>query len=258
MVQEGASWFSTRAVPMKQDLVMVQHGVTFYGKGWGHGIGLSQWGAQGWAEGATGARLSGEQIVAHYFPNAQLGTQPISKPFRVLLSAPSTGFGGRPHSGQAVKYVPAARLKRSPQPVQQRCFMIGLGPSRFFRKTIMFLPQLPELRVAWSTPVLRPAVLAYPESSGAFCTATRTDSNGPARRFPNEDAMLIEDSLRYGDFDWRRRLIADGEYNHHYAIPIGHIGMCSINGIRQRQFAVVPADTPFVGEQLLDILQHTP
>src|SRR5437868_9750850 len=46
-----------------------------------------------------------------------------------------------------------------------RCFMIGLGPSRFFRKTIMFLPQLPELRVAWSTPVLRPAVLAYPESS---------------------------------------------------------------------------------------------
>ena len=95
MVQEGASWFSTRAVPMKQDLVVVQHGVTFYGKGWGHGIGLSQWGAQGWAEGATGARLSGEQIVAHYFPSAQLGTQPISKPFRVLLSAPSTGCVGQ-------------------------------------------------------------------------------------------------------------------------------------------------------------------
>jgi stage II sporulation protein D len=92
MVQEGASWFSTTAVPMKEDLVVVQQrGVTFYGKGWGHGIGLSQWGAQGWAEGAAGVRLNGEQIVAKYFPGAQLATQPISKPFRVLLSAPSTG-----------------------------------------------------------------------------------------------------------------------------------------------------------------------
>ncbi|HEV8469943.1 MAG TPA: SpoIID/LytB domain-containing protein [Candidatus Limnocylindria bacterium] len=90
MVQEGANWFSTAAVPMKEDLVVVQRGVTFYGKGWGHGIGLSQWGAQGWAEGAAGVRLTGEQIVAKYFPGAHLGSQPISKPFRVLLSAPST------------------------------------------------------------------------------------------------------------------------------------------------------------------------
>jgi len=90
MVQESASWFSTAAVPMKEDLVVVQRGVTFYGKGWGHGIGLSQWGAQGWAEGAAGVRLTGEQIVAKYFPGAHLGSQPVSKPFRVLLSAPST------------------------------------------------------------------------------------------------------------------------------------------------------------------------
>jgi peptidoglycan hydrolase-like amidase len=95
MVQEGKSWFSRAAVPMKQELVVVQHGVTFYGKGWGHGIGLSQWGAQGWAEGATGVRLTGEQIVAKYFPGAQLATQPISLPFRVLLSAPSTACIGR-------------------------------------------------------------------------------------------------------------------------------------------------------------------
>src|SRR5205823_10806458 len=91
MVQEGTGWFSTSAVPMREDLVAVeQDGVTLYGKGWGHGIGLSQWGAQGWAEGATGVRLVGEQIVAKYFPGAQLSRQPISLPFRVLLSAPST------------------------------------------------------------------------------------------------------------------------------------------------------------------------
>jgi SpoIID/LytB domain protein len=91
MVQEGKGWFSGGAVPMKQDVVAVGQGVTFYGKGWGHGIGLSQWGAQGWAEGAAGPRLTGEQIVTKYFPGAALATQPMTRPFRVLLSAPSTG-----------------------------------------------------------------------------------------------------------------------------------------------------------------------
>jgi SpoIID/LytB domain protein len=95
MVQDGIGWFSGHAVPTKQDLVTVSNDLTLYGKGWGHGIGLSQWGAQGWAEGATGVRLTGEQIVAKYFPLAQLDVQPPSKPFRVLLSAPSTGCVGR-------------------------------------------------------------------------------------------------------------------------------------------------------------------
>ena len=95
MVQEGVGWFSGHAIAPKHELVRVQSGVTLYGKGWGHGIGLSQWGAQGWAEGATGVTLTGEQIVAHYFPGAQLDTQPATLPFRVLLSAPSTGCVGR-------------------------------------------------------------------------------------------------------------------------------------------------------------------
>jgi SpoIID/LytB domain protein len=95
MVEEGRGWFSGHAVPVRQNVVTVASDVTLYGKGWGHGIGLSQWGAQGWAEGATGVRLSGEQIVAKYFPMATLDLQPPSKPFRVLLSAPSTGCVGR-------------------------------------------------------------------------------------------------------------------------------------------------------------------
>jgi stage II sporulation protein D len=91
MVQDGGiGWFSGHAVPTKSEIVAVWQGVTFYGKGWGHGIGLSQWGAQGWAEGAVGPRLTGEQIVAKYFPGARLASQPITQPFRVLLSAPST------------------------------------------------------------------------------------------------------------------------------------------------------------------------
>lgn len=96
MVQDGGiGWFSDHAVPAKSEIVAVWQGVHFYGKGWGHGIGLSQWGAQGWAEGAVGARLTAEQIVARYFPGTRLAGQPISSPFRVLLSAPSTACIGR-------------------------------------------------------------------------------------------------------------------------------------------------------------------
>ena len=95
MVQDGGiGWFSGRAVPAKTEIVSIFDGVRIYGKGWGHGIGLSQWGAQGWAQGAAGVRLTGEQIVAKYFPGARLSTQPITQPFRVLISAPSTGCVG--------------------------------------------------------------------------------------------------------------------------------------------------------------------
>jgi len=95
LVEEGVGWFSAHAVPMRLDTVTVSSNITLYGKGWGHGIGLSQWGAQGWAQGVTGTRLTGEEIVAHYFPLATPSTQPETKPFRVLLSAPSTGCVGR-------------------------------------------------------------------------------------------------------------------------------------------------------------------
>src|SRR5207248_3485998 len=66
-----------------------------YGKGWGHGVGLSQWGAQGWASGASSPPLTGEQIVTRYYPGAVIS--PITNPqnFRVLLSSPSTGCIGR-------------------------------------------------------------------------------------------------------------------------------------------------------------------
>jgi stage II sporulation protein D len=94
LVQEDAGWFSASAVAMKTERIAVGDGVTFYGKGWGHGIGLSQWGAQGWAEGAAGPRLNGEEILAKYFPGADLVTRPDAAPFRVLISAPSNGCVG--------------------------------------------------------------------------------------------------------------------------------------------------------------------
>src|SRR5438445_3897844 len=53
----------------------------FSGHGWGHGIGLSQYGALGYAQHGS----SYTEILAHYYPGTQLG--PASVPqIRVLLA----------------------------------------------------------------------------------------------------------------------------------------------------------------------------
>jgi stage II sporulation protein D len=51
------------------------------GHGWGHGVGLSQYGAYGYAQKGIGY----EQIVLHYFTGTELGAAPISR-VRVLLT----------------------------------------------------------------------------------------------------------------------------------------------------------------------------
>ena len=54
--------------------------VTFYGRGYGHGVGLSQYGARGRA----GAGQDYATILAHYFKGTALGTVPNSQ-IRVLI-----------------------------------------------------------------------------------------------------------------------------------------------------------------------------
>lgn len=57
--------------------------VTFLvsGHGWGHGLGLSQWGAKGYAD----RGWTYDQILAHYYPGTTLGPAPASR-LRVLLA----------------------------------------------------------------------------------------------------------------------------------------------------------------------------
>lgn len=51
------------------DSVEVENGtVTMEGRGFGHGVGLSQWGAYGMAEDGAEA----EEIVRHYFQNVDI------------------------------------------------------------------------------------------------------------------------------------------------------------------------------------------
>jgi stage II sporulation protein D len=60
------------------------------GRGWGHGVGMSQWGAEGYARHG----FDYKQILAHYYPDTQVG---IAQPreVRVLLvqSKPSVRIG---------------------------------------------------------------------------------------------------------------------------------------------------------------------
>jgi SpoIID/LytB domain protein len=55
--------------------------VTFYGRGYGHGVGMSQYGARGRAlEGATAT-----DMLAHYYVGATLGAVPLTTPIRVRV-----------------------------------------------------------------------------------------------------------------------------------------------------------------------------
>src|SRR6266487_267640 len=53
----------------------------FSGHGWGHGVGMSQYGAYGYAQHGS----TYQQILAHYYPGTKLGPAPVST-IRVLLA----------------------------------------------------------------------------------------------------------------------------------------------------------------------------
>jgi peptidoglycan hydrolase-like amidase len=91
LVQEGVSWFSGIGVQMKREPFQVVSGVVFYGSGFGHGVGMSQYGANGLAFGVTGRPYTGEEIISHYYQNTKLQFGDAARPFnRVLLSQPSS------------------------------------------------------------------------------------------------------------------------------------------------------------------------
>jgi stage II sporulation protein D len=58
---------------------------TFYGRGWGHGVGMSQHGARGRALAGQGC----PEILAHYYAGTTLGTKDPASPIRVQVL---TGF----------------------------------------------------------------------------------------------------------------------------------------------------------------------
>jgi stage II sporulation protein D len=55
--------------------------ITFFGRGWGHGVGMSQYGARGRAL----AGQSATEILAHYYAGTTLGTTNPARQIRVLV-----------------------------------------------------------------------------------------------------------------------------------------------------------------------------
>jgi stage II sporulation protein D len=66
--------------------------VTFYGRGYGHGVGMSQYGARGRAL----AGQSAATILAHYYQGTTISTVSASAPVRVLVLSTSTATASHP------------------------------------------------------------------------------------------------------------------------------------------------------------------
>jgi len=91
---------------------------TFYGSGWGHGIGLSQWGAQGLATKGWGPG----QIVRHYYRGTTIAQRtPPAKRFRIgllqyegtiVLRAEKRSFRLELSSGRVLSRAPAGATRK--------------------------------------------------------------------------------------------------------------------------------------------------
>lgn len=66
--------------------------VTFHGRGYGHGVGMSQYGARGRAL----AGETAEKILAHYYRGATLGTVALETPIRVRVLKGFAASAGTP------------------------------------------------------------------------------------------------------------------------------------------------------------------
>src|SRR5206468_209344 len=84
------------------------------GRGWGHGVGMSQWGAEGYARHGYGYK----QILAHYYRGSSLAVV-HPRPVRVLLvrnqHAISVGSSA-PHGVTAINVLPLDRYLRGVVP----------------------------------------------------------------------------------------------------------------------------------------------
>ena len=62
------------ASPQASDTVSV---TTFVinGRGWGHGVGMAQWGAYGYAKHG----FTYDRILAHYYPGTKLTAAPVAR-----------------------------------------------------------------------------------------------------------------------------------------------------------------------------------
>jgi stage II sporulation protein D len=77
----SATTTTTKTAPADTNVSTASRVVAFTGHGWGHGLGLSQWGAYGYAKHGW----TYDRILAHYYPGTTLGPARVAT-LRVLVA----------------------------------------------------------------------------------------------------------------------------------------------------------------------------
>jgi stage II sporulation protein D len=109
------------------------------GRGWGHGIGMSQWGAYGFAQRGT----TYDKILAHYYRGTTLGKAPIAR-IRVLLGEGLKSLTVTSESPFSVKDAAGAVHQLEPGPYAfgpgLRLRVDPLKPARALPGPLVFIP----------------------------------------------------------------------------------------------------------------------
>jgi stage II sporulation protein D len=159
------------------------------GAGWGHGKGMSQYGAAG----AAKKGLTYDKIVAFYYTGTTLGSLPASNTMRVWITADSdSGLHFRPVSGQIVQDAAGYKLSLPTGSKYTKWRISRSGSKRvlYYRnasgKYVVYKNKLAATRTWWVTnPRTGTVKLAMPNGS------TRTYSGKLALRFKDSKAITV-------------------------------------------------------------------
>jgi stage II sporulation protein D len=169
------------AAKKKQKKVTPRFVFTFEGRGYGHGIGMSQYGAYG----AALAGWSAQRIIAYYYRGTTLAVLPVT-PVRVLLatSAPSLALSADGEWGAVVENSPLQVVRPLPPNVELRVAPLGAdglvvrdpGGAELLRATgaVRFTPITPGATTRFKGTRYR-GELRVTRETGGFSVVNRID-----------------------------------------------------------------------------------
>jgi SpoIID/LytB domain protein len=163
--------------------------VVVNGAGWGHGKGMSQYGAQG----AAKQGLTYDKIVSFYYTGTTLGSLPSGNTMRVWITGDTdSALHFRPVAGQIVKDSAGHKLTlpTSSKYTKWRISRSGANRILYYRNTsgkyLQYANKLTKTRVWYvSNPKTGTVKLAMPDGS------TRTYSGKLALRFNGSSAITV-------------------------------------------------------------------
>jgi stage II sporulation protein D len=131
---------------------------TFHGRGWGHGVGLSQYGARGRAL----AGQTSSEILAHYYAGTTLGTTDPASQIRVLVLAGFAATAARPAVlyGRRGAWTIDGVAKTFPDDAKLRLWPTAVGATTWNLKVTSSTGMVLHRSTAKGRLTMRPAVAA--------------------------------------------------------------------------------------------------